>query len=79
VAGPAPMKPYALDRVHPRESYDRPGWMRCRDTCEGMITNWGTHLLDVFQLAHGSERTGPIEVEGSGEYPAPGPGYGTFC
>ncbi len=72
--GPAPMKPYALDRVHPRESFERPGWMRCRDTCEGMITNWGTHLLDVLQLAHGSERTGPVEVEGSGEYPAPGSG-----
>jgi len=27
-----------------------------------------------LQLAHGSERTGPIEVEGSGEYPAPGSG-----
>lgn len=72
--GPAPMKPYAVDRVHPRESYERPGWMRCRDTCEGMITNWGTHVLDVFQCAHGSERTGPVEVEASGEYPAPGSG-----
>lgn len=72
--GPAPMHPYTVDRVHPPKSYDRPGWMRCRETCEGMITNWGTHLLDVAQLAHGTERTGPIEVEGTGEYPAPGSG-----
>ncbi|MBI2431827.1 MAG: Gfo/Idh/MocA family oxidoreductase [Candidatus Hydrogenedentes bacterium] len=73
-AGPAPMHPYTLDRVHPRESYGRPGWMRCRDTCEGMITNWGAHLLDVAQWVHGSERTGPVEVEAAGEYPAPGSG-----
>lgn len=72
--GPAPMKPYTVDRVHPPKSYERPGWMRCRDTCEGMITNWGTHLLDVAQLAHGTERSGPIEVEGVGKYPDPGSG-----
>ncbi len=72
--GPAPLNPYTVDRVHPRESYNRPGWMRCRDTCEGMVTNWGTHLLDVAQLAHGSERSGPVEVEGTGTYPAPDSG-----
>ncbi|MCF7956076.1 MAG: Gfo/Idh/MocA family oxidoreductase [Phycisphaerae bacterium] len=72
--GPAPMKPYTLDRVHPREGYGRPGWMRCRDTCEGMITNWGTHLLDVAQLLNGTERTGPISVEATGKYPEPGSG-----
>lgn len=73
-AGPAPLEPYTEDRVHPRESYGRPGWMRCRNTCEGMITNWGTHLLDVAQLAHGTERTGPVEVEGTGKYPEVGSG-----
>lgn len=72
--GPVPESPYTLDRVHPRQGYGRPGWMRCREVCEGMITNWGTHVLDVFQLAHGSERGGPIEVEGTGEYPAAGSG-----
>ena len=72
--GPALMHPYTLDRVHPVQAYTRPGWMRCRDTCEGMVTNWGTHLLDVAQLAHNSERTGPVEVEGTGTYPAPDSG-----
>ncbi len=72
--GPAPMKPYTVDRVHPRKSYGRPGWMRCRDTCEGMITNWGTHLLDVAQQLNGTERTGPVSVEGTGKYPEPGSG-----
>lgn len=72
--GPAPMLPYTLDRVHPREAYTRPGWMRCRTTCEGMITNWGAHLLDVAQWAHGTDHTGPVEVEGKGQYPEPGSG-----
>lgn len=69
--GPAPFDPYTVDRVHSPKSYNRPGWMRCRNTCEGMITNWGTHLLDVAQLAHNSERMGPVEVRATGEYPAP--------
>lgn len=69
--GPAPLKPYAVDRVHPVRAYTRPGWMRCRDTCEGMVTNWGAHMIDVAQQSHDSERTGPVSVEGKGEYPAP--------
>ena len=72
--GPAPKKPYTVDRVHPVKSYGRPGWMRCRETCEGMITNWGTHLLDVAQQANGTDRTGPVSVEGTGTYPKPGSG-----
>lgn len=72
--GPAPLKPYCVQRVHPPKSYSRPGWMRCRDTCEGMITNWGTHTLDVAQLANDTERTGPVSVEGTGTYPKPGSG-----
>jgi len=72
--GPAPEHPYTVDRVHPPQSYGRPGWMRCRDTCEGMVTNWGTHTIDVAQLLHNTERTGPVSVEGQGRYPAPGSG-----
>lgn len=72
--GPAPFKPYCVDRVHPPHAYDRAGWMRCRDTCEGMITNWGTHTLDVAQLVNNTERTGPISVEATGVYPKMGSG-----
>ena len=68
--GPAPMKPYCVDRVHKPHSYARPGWMRCRSTCEGVVTNWGTHLLDVAQLANNTERTGPVSVEGKGTFGA---------
>ncbi|MEW6236543.1 MAG: Gfo/Idh/MocA family oxidoreductase [Candidatus Omnitrophota bacterium] len=70
--GPAPRAPYTLNRVHPRKDYSRPGWMRVRDYCEGMVTNWGAHLNDIAQWGNGTERTGPVEVEGRGEYPAEG-------
>lgn len=78
--GPAPEKPYTLDRVHPVESLGRPGWMRCRDTCEGVVTNWGTHMLDVAQLCLDTERTGPVEVEGTGVFPEAGSGlWNVLC
>jgi predicted dehydrogenase len=70
--GPAPAAPYTENRVHPRRGYERPGWMRVRDYCEGMVTNWGAHLNDIAQWGNGTERTGPIEVEGTGQYPGDG-------
>jgi len=70
--GPAPHKEYTRDRVHPENLDDRPGWMSILDYAEGMITNWGAHLLDVTQLANGTERSGPVSVEGTGRYPEPG-------
>jgi len=70
--GPAPLAPYTRNRVHTPQSYARPGWMRVRDTCEGMISNWGTHLNDIAQWGHGTDRTGPVEVEGTGVFPADG-------
>jgi len=70
--GPAPYAPYTLNRVHPRQSYDRPGWMRVPDYCEGMVTNWGAHLNDIAQWGNGTDRTGPVEVAGSGKYPRDG-------
>ena len=70
--GPAPAAPYCTDRVHEPKSYGRPSWMRLRDTCEGMITNWGTHLVDIAQWGNNTEHTGPVEVEATGTYPADG-------
>lgn len=72
--GPIKRKPYMVDAVHPHKSFGRPGWMRCRDTCQGMITNWGTHVMDVAQLANNTERTGPVSIEGTGGRPEPGRG-----
>lgn len=72
--GPAPDRPYAADRVH-RTNPDsgkgegRPGWLRISDYCAGMICNWGGHLLDVANKINGTSHTGPVSVEGSGEFP----------
>ena len=70
--GPAPVAPYTRNRVHTPHSYARPGWMRVRDYCDGMICNWGTHLNDIAQWGHGTDRTGPVEVEATGQFPTDG-------
>jgi myo-inositol 2-dehydrogenase / D-chiro-inositol 1-dehydrogenase len=69
--GPAPRAPYTLNRVHPpKDVRGRPGWMRHLYYCDGMITNWGTHMNDGAMWATGLERTGPVEIEGRGSYPS---------
>ncbi len=77
--GPAPMKPYCFERCRPYTS--RPGeswarnystWYHISDYCIGFIGNWGIHHLDVAQWGHGSEATGPVEVEGVGVFPEGG-------
>ena len=69
--GPAPRAAYTEKRVHPPQSYGRPGWMRHLFYCDGMITNWGTHLDDGAMWCTGLDRTGPVEVVGTGKYPPP--------
>jgi len=67
--GPAPRAPYTEKRVHKPRTYDRPGWMRHLFYCDGMITNWGTHLDDGAMWCTDLERTGPVEIEATGQYP----------
>ncbi len=67
--GPAPEVPYMQKRVHaPNDLKSRPGWMRNLDYCDGMITNWGTHLNDIAQWGAGTERTGPVELKCTGKF-----------
>jgi len=67
--GPAPQAPYTVNRVHPQKNITgRPGWMRIRDYCDGMICNWGTHLNDIAQWGNDTDRTGPVEVEATGAF-----------
>lgn len=68
--GPAPWAPYCPDRCHWnfRWIFDYSG---------GILTDWGAHLLDTAQWANDTERTGPVEVEGSGKRPDRGL-YDTF-
>jgi predicted dehydrogenase len=69
--GPAPFVPYTEKRVHePFQTNKRPNWMRISTYAQGMISNWGAHYFDLAQWANNSEYTGPLEVEGKGEFPA---------
>lgn len=67
--GPAERVPYMQKRVHaPRDLKSRPGWFRSQLFADGMLTNWGAHLVDICQWANDTERTGPTEVQATGTY-----------
>lgn len=70
--GPAPWAAYTEKRVHPQKGYGRPGWLRIVDYGAGMITGWGAHHNDIAQWGMGTEKTGPVEVEGRAGYPKDG-------
>lgn len=59
--GPAPYAPYTADRVHFNFRWI---W----DYSGGIICDWGTHLFDTAQWANDTERSGPVEIEGSGTF-----------
>jgi predicted dehydrogenase len=60
--GPAPWKPYSPGRCHWNFR-----WVS--DYSGGQITDWAGHYCDVAQWGMGTERTGPVEVEGKGVFP----------
>lgn len=62
--GPAPYHPYTPNRLEWQH------WREIRDYSGGMITDWGSHLVDTAQLAADAPGTCPIEVEGTGSIPA---------
>jgi len=68
--GPAPWAPYCAGRIHWNFR-----WIT--DYSGGQLTDWGAHLLDTAQWANDTERTGPVEVEGTGRRHATGL-YDTF-
>jgi predicted dehydrogenase len=59
--GPAPSAPYTKDRTHWNFRWI---W----DYSGGIICDWGAHLFDTAQWANNTERSGPVEVEGTGTY-----------
>jgi myo-inositol 2-dehydrogenase / D-chiro-inositol 1-dehydrogenase len=67
--GPTPFAYYTEMRVHPREGYMRPGWLRHEAHCLGMITGWGSHHYDTMHWALEFENSGPSHIEGRGEFP----------
>ena len=64
--GPAPEAPYQPERVH----YQNPafGWRLVEDYAGGMLTDWGTHMVDTAQWANDTELSGPVEVRGQGHF-----------
>lgn len=61
--GPAPFHPYTPNRTEAMH------WRQIRDYSGGMLTDWGSHLLDTAQVANCAEKSGPVEVEGTGKIP----------
>lgn len=59
--GPAPKAPYTRDRIHHNFR-----WIQ--DYSGGVICDWGPHLFDTAQYALDAERSGPVEIVGSGTY-----------
>ncbi len=72
--GPAPMAPYCFQRCRPWTKGEGTFggysiWYCILDYCMGMIGNWGVHHLDIAQWGNGSDLSGPITIEGKGEFP----------
>jgi len=66
--GPAPWRPFTgFGRNGPH--WD---WRWIMDYSGGQITDWAGHHIDIAHWGLGLDRTGPIEIEGAGEYPRDG-------
>ncbi len=63
--GPAPWSPYCTARVHMN-------WRWNMDYGGGQLRDWIGHHLDIAHWALGLEYTGPVEISGTGEFPAKG-------
>lgn len=63
--GPAPYAPYTKERCHWNFR-----WIL--DYSGGQLTDWAAHHCDIANWGMGTEYTGPVEVEGRGEYPRDG-------
>jgi predicted dehydrogenase len=59
--GPAPEAPYTPDGVHFNFRWI---W----NYSGGIICDWGTHLFDTAQWGNDSERSGPVEIAGTGTF-----------
>ena len=64
--GPAPMKPYTVNRV------TRSGGYHIYDYALGFIAGWGVHPLDIAQWGNNTDDTAPVHYEGTGTIPTGG-------
>ncbi len=63
--GPAPAEPYCAHRTH----YE---FRHILDYSGGKLTDWGAHHIDIAQWALGTMTSGPVRIEGHGEFPRDG-------
>ena len=66
--GPSPQAPYCPQRCH----YDFRWWF---DYSGGQVTYWGVHHVDIAMWAMGLASTGPVQIEGWGDFPKIENGY----
>jgi len=64
--GPAPWVPYTEDRC------ENKWWWFISDYALGFIAGWGIHPMDIALWGGGELLKGPVNVEGTGEFPPPG-------
>ena len=62
--GPARMEPYIKQRVHK-------DWRWNYNTGGGQLLDWIGHHCDIAHWGMDCDRSGPSEIEGHGEFPAP--------
>jgi predicted dehydrogenase len=63
--GPAPYSPYCTARVHMN-------WRWVMDFGGGQLMDWVGHHVDIAHWGLGFDRTGPVEIQGWGEFPRRG-------
>lgn len=64
--GPAPYTPYTKDRCVNNI------WWHVSDYAIGFIAGWGIHPIDIALWGGGDKLSGPITLEGKGEWPTEG-------
>ena len=64
--GPAPMTPFSTRKLQRRFHENISNFSL------GMVSCWGIHHLDIANWGNGTDETGPISVEGGGEFPKSG-------
>ena len=71
--GPAPWAPYTYHRCRPHNPKEGYGiWYHISDYCQGFVAGWGIHYIAIAQWGNGTDDTGPVEIEGSAEFPEDG-------
>jgi predicted dehydrogenase len=60
--GQAPWMPYIPARTHGNFRWNLA-------FSGGVLTDWGAHMVDLAQWGHDTESTGPVSVEGKGDFP----------